>query len=74
MTKDYLQILQAIRDIPAEELLRLWDEELKEFDNVGPTVEELLLYSKRYRFRNKPQNTTTFNTFNQKFTSGFFLS
>lgn len=74
MTKDYLHILQAIKNIPNEELSIIWDVELKDFENVGPTVEELLLYNKKYRFRNKPQETETINIFNQKFTSGFFIS
>lgn len=73
MKEEYLQILEAIKDIPNEEFLKLWNEELKEFDDVGPSVGEFLLNCKRFYFQNKPQETEIINTFNQKFTSGFFF-
>ncbi|MCE5177856.1 MAG: hypothetical protein LLF81_01760 [Porphyromonadaceae bacterium] len=47
MREEFKQILDAIKDIPQEEFSKIWDDDLKEFDGVGPTVEELLLYCRK---------------------------
>jgi len=74
MREEFKQILDAIKDIPQEEFSKIWDDDLKEFDGVGPTVEELLLYCRKIIFQNSPPKTEKVNTFDQKFTSGFFIS
>lgn len=74
MREEFKQILKAINDIPQPEFSKIWDDDLKEFDRVGPTIEELLLYCKRFFFQNSPPKTEKVNNFDQKFTSGFFIS
>lgn len=73
MKEEYLKILQTIDEISDEEFSQIWNEELKEFDGVGPNAKEFLQFCERIYFENKPQSREKINTFDQKFTSGFFI-
>ena len=74
MKEEYQHILKTIRDIPQEELSKIFSEDLKDFEGVGLTVDEFIHCHKQYTFKNNSPDQENICTFDQKFTSGFFMS
>jgi hypothetical protein len=75
--KDFFEkLVQYLEQTPKDQILKDW-EDTKEFDEIGPTVEEFLantnLYQQIFSELPKTENITS-DEFSPKFSSGFFLA
>ena len=71
----YEKLKKYLKDTPKDEVLRGW-EETKEYDEIGPTVEEFLEYTERFYETTLDDPLIDKSIINEKlspeFTSGFF--
>jgi hypothetical protein len=68
------ELRKYFENTPQDKILEDWSKSA-EFDNVGPSVEEYLLYSKQFDVLSKDTNDyqqIITNKFGPEYTSGFF--
>ncbi len=76
MNNFFEELKKYFEATPQEKILEDWAKSA-EFDNVGPSIEEFIQYSKQYNvFSDDPKDLflqDITNKFSPKFSSGFFL-
>lgn len=77
MSNFYEQLKQYFENTPQNQVLEDWAKS-KEFDNIGPSVEEFITYSQQYNTYTNNSNNWCKQNINEQlspnFTSGFFIN